>query len=118
LTPPSLSIHFPPAPRCPEAGIVYGSAVRTSNESGSVISSLNPSDTSITAGMVASANESARASFIRRTYTQLAGGVFAFLALEAALFMIVPEPTRQSLVRTMTGGNSWLLVLGAFMGVS
>lgn len=81
------------------------------------MSSLNAYDTSITGGMVASADESARASFIRRTSTQLAGGVFAFLALEAALFMIVPEQIRQSLVRTMPGGYSWLLVLGAFMGV-
>jgi hypothetical protein len=32
--------------------------------------------------------------------------------------MIVPEQTMRSLVRTMTGGYSWLLVLGAFMGVS
>ena len=64
------------------------------------------------------ADESARAGFIHRTYAHLAGAVAAFVAIEAILFNVVPNETMDSLVRTMTGGYSWLLVLGAFMGVS
>lgn len=66
----------------------------------------------------AMAEESARASFIKQTYLHLGGAVALFLALETALFMVVPEPMMRNLVGRLTGGFSWLLVLGAFMGVS
>lgn len=64
------------------------------------------------------AGESERAGFIRRTYLHLAGAVLALVGLEALLFSVVPAETMDSLVRTMTGGYGWLIVLGAFMGVS
>ncbi|MEM9826659.1 MAG: Bax inhibitor-1 family protein [Planctomycetota bacterium] len=59
-----------------------------------------------------------RTAFIRRTYTHLSGAVLALVALEVVLFNVVPADTMFSLVRTMTAGYGWLLVLGAFMGVS
>jgi FtsH-binding integral membrane protein len=61
------------------------------------------------------ANESARAGFIRRTYLHLAGAVFAFVVLEAIILQL---PFAGTLVGLMTGGFGWLLVLGAFIGVS
>ena len=64
------------------------------------------------------AGVSERTAFIRRTYTHLAGAVLALVALEVALFQLVPAETMQGLVRTMTAGYGWLIVLGAFMGVS
>lgn len=66
----------------------------------------------------ANADESARATFIRRTYTHLAGAIFAFVAIEALLFTLVPQEAMARLVGMMVGGWSWLIVLGAFMGVS
>jgi len=63
------------------------------------------------------AQESDRAAFIRSTYTHLTLAIFAFMALEVALFAMVPRETMTNLVRSMTGGYSWLLVLGAFIGV-
>jgi len=68
-------------------------------------------------GLAAFAQESERAAFIRSTYTHLSLAIFAFMALEVALFAIVPRETMTGLVRQMTGGFSWLLVLGAFIGV-
>ena len=68
--------------------------------------------------VAAFATDEARLGFIRRTYAHLTGAVLALIALEAVLFAVVPAQTMQNLVRTMTGGYSWLIVLGAFMGVS
>lgn len=64
------------------------------------------------------AAEDERAGFIRRTYAHLGGAVLALVALETLLFQLVPAQSMDRLVRTMTGGYSWLIVLGAFMGVS
>ncbi len=61
------------------------------------------------------AGASDRAAFIRRTYTHLAGAVLAFILLEAFLLQL---PIAGAIASTLTGGYSWLLVLGAFMGVS
>ncbi len=68
--------------------------------------------------VVAHATENERTRFIRRTYAHLTGAVLALVALEMILFTVVPAQTMQTLVRTMMGGYSWLIVLGAFMGVS
>jgi FtsH-binding integral membrane protein len=57
----------------------------------------------------------ARAEFIRRTYTHLGGAILAFIALE---FYMLNASWAPGLVRSMTGGSSWLIVLGAFMAVS
>ena len=57
-----------------------------------------------------------RVDFIRKTYLHLAGAVFAFCALEAVL---LNAPWTEQLVSLMMGGRlSWLIVLGAFIGVS
>lgn len=57
-----------------------------------------------------------RARFIRNTYIHLAGAILAFVALEAFLFM---SGAAQTIASTMLGGRfSWLIVLGAFMGIS
>ncbi len=80
------------------------------------MSQINPYDvTSVGAAMYA--QESERTTFIRRTYAHLSGAVFAFVALEAVLFSLVPAATMQTLVMKMSGGYGWLIVLGAFMAV-
>ncbi|TWU33611.1 Modulator of FtsH protease YccA [Novipirellula aureliae] len=71
-----------------------------------------------TGEMAAFASESARATFIRRTYAHLGGAVLALIAIEVVLFSIVPAATMDRLVGWMLGGYGWLLVLGAFMAVS
>ncbi len=64
----------------------------------------------------ADAEPDVRAAFIRRTYLHLAGAILAFVVLE---FLLMSSPIAEPLVRTMLGGRwSWLIVLGAFMGVS
>jgi len=66
--------------------------------------------------LAANASLSARTTFIRRTYACMGGAMFAFVALEALLLAIVPTET---IFRLMMGTPwSWLLVIGAFMGVS
>ena len=65
--------------------------------------------------VVAQQTEDVRAEFIRRTYGHLAGAIVAFVLLEFALFQTaLPE----QIVPWMVGGMNWLIVLGAFMGVS
>lgn len=61
------------------------------------------------------AGASVRAEFIRRTYNHLAGAVLGFIVVEA---LLLQWSGAQMLVRAMTGGYAWLLVLAAFMGVS
>lgn len=57
-----------------------------------------------------------RASFIRKTYLHLAGAVLIFLVMEAYL---VTSGAGLWMAQTMLGGRfSWLIVLGAFMGIS
>ncbi len=66
--------------------------------------------------MVSDAPSNERAQFIRRTYLHLAGAVLFFTAVEVALFK---SGMADSLVKLMVGGKySWLIVLGAFMGIS
>lgn len=62
-----------------------------------------------------SASDSARASFLRKTYLHLAGAIVAFIALEGFLLTSgIAEP----LVGLMLGGRwSWMIVLGGFMAV-
>jgi FtsH-binding integral membrane protein len=57
-----------------------------------------------------------RASFIRRTYMHLAGALFVFALMETYLVM---SGAGAAIAQTMLGGRySWLIVLGAFMGIS
>jgi hypothetical protein len=67
------------------------------------------------ADVAAYAHESERAGFIRRTYTHLAVAILAFAIIEAMLLQL---PIAGELARLMTGGYAWLVVLGAFIGVS
>ena len=65
---------------------------------------------------VSSADIDARLGFIRRTYAHLAGAIFAFVLLEAALFMSGAADMIAG-VLMMGGGMGWMVVLLAFMGV-
>lgn len=58
-----------------------------------------------------------RAKFIRKTYLHLAAAILAFVVLEAFLFVSGTADTIVS-VLWIGGKFSWLIVLGAFMGVS
>jgi FtsH-binding integral membrane protein len=65
------------------------------------------------------AAEDERATFIRRTYVHLAGAIALFIGLEAAVFTLVPMETLAGLMQSLFASQwSWLIVLGAFMGVS
>ena len=56
-----------------------------------------------------------RASFIRKTYLHLAGAVLIFILMETYL---ITSGAGLWMAQKMTGGYSWLIVLGLFMGVS
>ena len=63
----------------------------------------------------ADASASERSTFIRKTYSHLAGAIAAFALLEAAL---LNAPFTPKLVELMMGSRyGWLVVLGLFMGV-
>jgi FtsH-binding integral membrane protein len=64
----------------------------------------------------AQATPEERASFIRKTYLHVAGAILLFILLEA---FIIGSGAGATIAQTMLGGRwSWLIVLGAFMGVS
>jgi FtsH-binding integral membrane protein len=65
---------------------------------------------------VAESAASERATFIRRTYTHVAGAILGFVAIQALIFFGAPSVAEQ-IARAMLSG-SWLLVLLAFMAVS
>ena len=67
-------------------------------------------------GMVSDSPESARAEFIRQTYFHLAGAIALFAILEG-LFLNMGWGVA-ALRLLGTGRFSWLIVLGAFTGVS
>ncbi len=66
---------------------------------------------------VAAQSVDVRATFIRKTYAHLAGAVFAFALLEAAILSI---PNIANTVFGLLGASpySWLIVLGVFMFAS
>jgi FtsH-binding integral membrane protein len=59
---------------------------------------------------------SERIAFIRRTYAHLAGAIIAFVGLSALL--LSAGIGQKFLLAVLTQRVSWLLVLGAFIGVS
>ena len=63
------------------------------------------------------ATEDARASFIRKTYLHLLGAILACVAIDALILTLFDEQLK-SIVPMLTGGFTWLIVLGAFMAVS
>ncbi|MBI3820825.1 MAG: Bax inhibitor-1/YccA family protein [Planctomycetes bacterium] len=67
-------------------------------------------------GVVARAATSERADFIVRTYFHLLGAVLAFIGLEA---LLVSSGFGESFVNTLGSTRfGWLLVMGAFVGIS
>ncbi len=68
------------------------------------------------ASPAAVAAPSERAAFIRKTYLHLAFAILAFIGIE---WVLLQQSWIDSLIGMMMGGRiSWLIVLGAFMGVS
>lgn len=66
--------------------------------------------------VVAEAPASERATFIRRTYTHLAGSLLVFAGIEA---MLLQTPLAGIMFKFMgTSQMAWLIILGAFMLVS
>jgi FtsH-binding integral membrane protein len=64
----------------------------------------------------AEASPEVRSAFIRKTYIHLAGAILAFVVLE---YLLINSPLALPLTRVMFSGRlAWLVVLGAFMGVS
>jgi FtsH-binding integral membrane protein len=67
-------------------------------------------------------SRSERAAFIRRTYAHLAGAILAFVAIETVIFGVLRQMNTaafdQALFGTLSHPFSWLIVLGAFIGVS
>jgi FtsH-binding integral membrane protein len=73
--------------------------------------------------LAAEASRSERAAFVRRTYAHLAGAILAFVGLEMMIFAVLrPFVGVQAFDDTLRGllssRFSWLIVMGAFIGVS
>lgn len=64
---------------------------------------------------VAAAAAGERAAFIRKTYLHLGFAILAFIGVE---WFLLQQSWAPALIQKMTGGFGWLVVLGAFMGVS
>ncbi|MBK8171940.1 MAG: US12 family protein [Sandaracinaceae bacterium] len=71
----------------------------------------------MSAPVVAQATPAERAAFIGRTYVHLLGAILLFAALEVTWFV---TPVASTMIRLMMGGGNltWLLFMGAFVGVS
>jgi FtsH-binding integral membrane protein len=80
------------------------------------VSSVNPYAAADVGVPAAFADESARAGFIRRTYTHLFAAIVALIAIEGLIFSLVPEEQMTRLVQGISPWT-WLLALGAFMVV-
>lgn len=65
--------------------------------------------------VVANYTEADRGTFIRKTYAHVALALFAFLAMEVAIFNI---PGLADSILSAIMGVSWLLVIGAFFGIT
>jgi len=66
---------------------------------------------------VAAQSVDIRAQFIKKTYIHLAAAIAAFALIEFCLFQI-PGIENKVLGLLSTGKFAWLIVLGAFMGIS
>lgn len=78
---------------------------------------MNTYETTFGNNSAANALPAERARFIRKTYLHLAAAILAFVGLEVYLFSSGIANNIISLFQ-IGGGMSWLLVLGAFMGVA
>lgn len=80
------------------------------------MSNMNPYSVTDAGVPAAFADDSARAGFIRRTYTHLFGAIVALIAIEGLIFSVVPRMTMMNWVQTINPWT-WLIALGAFMAV-
>jgi FtsH-binding integral membrane protein len=80
------------------------------------LSNVNPYSVSDVGVPAAFAEESARAGFIRRTYTHLFGAIVALVLIEAVIFAVVPKAQMINLIQGISPWT-WLIGLGAFMAV-
>lgn len=80
------------------------------------MSNVNPYSVTDVGVPAAFADESARAGFIRRTYTHLFGAIVALVAIEAVIFTVVPQARMMQLVQGVSPWT-WLIALGLFMGI-
>ncbi len=62
--------------------------------------------------VVSQLTDDARVTFYKKTYTHLAGAVLLFILVETLFFQIPPIV---NFAISLTGGYSWLLLLGGFM---
>ena len=67
--------------------------------------------------MAAAATEDARATFLKRTYLHLLGAILACVAIDWFILTVFSDQLA-GMVGFVTSGWNWLIVLGAFMGVS
>lgn len=65
---------------------------------------------------VAQAPDTARTEFYQKTYLHLAGAIVAFVILEVALFSI--PGIEAKVFGMLSGGYSWLVVMGLFIAAS
>jgi len=77
---------------------------------------MNPYTTPYTTRVVSDSPEEARAEFIRKTYGHLAGAIALFIVLEGLFLSMGLGPLALNLIGANRFG--WLLVMGAFVGVS
>src|SRR4051794_32070926 len=75
----------------------------------------NPYRSPASWGFAADAAVDERTDFIRKTYAHLAGAIFAFAGIEAALLSI---PGVGPAALSMFHGYNWLILMVAFMAVS
>ncbi|MBP6601269.1 MAG: US12 family protein [Verrucomicrobiales bacterium] len=64
---------------------------------------------------VASAAPAERTAFIRQTYLHLGFAILGFIVVE---WFLLNQSWSAALIQKMVGGMGWLIVLGAFMGIS
>jgi FtsH-binding integral membrane protein len=75
---------------------------------------MNPYE-SPTFDVVAAQDETTRLSFVRKTYWHLAGAVAAFALIE---YMLLNAGLEESVFSLLSVKYAWLMVMGAYMGVS
>lgn len=75
---------------------------------------MNPYE-SPTFDVVAAQDETTRVSFVRKTYWHLAGAVAAFALIE---YMLLNAGLEESVFSLLSVKYAWLMVMGAYMGVS
>jgi FtsH-binding integral membrane protein len=70
------------------------------------------------ATIAAQAAQTERVAFLQRTYVHLAGAIIAFGLIELLIFGLVGSERLEPIISPLFRGWTWLVVVGAFMGVS